>query len=548
MTFGPQEPLYLQESQTTSAAIKNRLLINSAVLGGLDTSEGSFEDDVLASVSIELSQAAILPQNLYRRVFIDTATGSDLDAQADQTGIAPRLPAVAASGIVQFNAPAGTVIPINTRVGTSTAPARTATTDTAVTVAVGATNVGVSAHDTVPGTAGNMPIGAYTRLIDSVSGVTSVSSTTTFSGGSDPESDTQLRARIKQARQEPGASANRAEVRTISLGVPGVGGVEVLYTGSGTPPVPLGEIRVTLIDSTGIPASKALVETVRDTLSEPARVTVEAETMTLSAGAVLDGTQTGAVGTTVELPPSTSAHIVEARIDLILPQGGPYELWPRVKRGASVGAGNLFQIGVWDVTAAAWAKQSALSSSDAVYMLSNTGFPTGFDSIYVGDFFANLLDQLELRITRQTADATTAIWLDEVLYRSAMQRVDIDQTLPGFFRLRVQPAINVPIDVVVTLTYTAGLDPAAVRAAIREAIAGAPNSTSLGGYLTTIPFGTGLNQVVQVGAIGDAIFRTSGVASYDFSTLTVNTAQSNITITPEQRATLRDLTINGVAA
>jgi uncharacterized phage protein gp47/JayE len=540
--------MYIDPTQTTPDAILNRLLLTSQLLGGLDNSVGAWDYDVLRVFSIELAQAAFLPQNQFKRVFSDTATGSDLDKQAEQVGIEPRLPGTNASGLIQITGTAGATIPIGTRVATNTAPARTATTDEAVTIPVGSTVAGVSATDQSVGIAGNLPVGAYTRILDNVVGVQSITNSTAFTGGTDPEGNAALQARISQAKKERGASANRAETRTTALGVAGVGGVEVMYANGGSPPVPLGEMRVTLIDATGQPASPTLVESVRDALSEPWRIVSEAETLTLSAGAVVDATQVGSIGTSVELPPASSAEIVQSRIDLVLPQGGIYELLPRMKRGSSVGAGNLVQIGAWDLIAAAWCKQSPLSTVDALYTLDHTAIPTSFDNVYVGDFFANLLDQIELRIIRQTADATTDLWVDEVFYRSAMQRADMDQALPGFFRLRVQPAANVPVDVHVTLTYVSGATPASVNAAIRTALGGPPVSTSAGGYLTSIPFGTGLNQVVQVGAIGDAIFRTTGVASYDFSTLTVNGAQANITILPEQRATLRDLVINGASA
>jgi uncharacterized phage protein gp47/JayE len=548
MVMEPQSPLYQDPSQTTPSAILNRLLLTSNMLGGLDTSVGAFDYDVLQTIAIELSQAAYLPQNHYRRVFVETASGIDLDAQAEQSGLDGRLPGTAATGVLTFTGVEGTTIPAGTRSSTNTAPARTAVTDADVTIPTGATVAGVTAHDISVGIGGNLPIGAFTRLVDSVNGVASVTNTTAFIGGTDPETNEQLRTRIKQARKERGASANRAETRTLALAVAGVGGAEIMYANSGAPPVAPGDMRVTLIDANGLPASATLVESVRDALSEPWRIVSEAEQLTLSAGAVVDATQSGAVGTSVRLPPATSAQIVQSRIDLVLPQGGPYELWPRLKRGTSVGAGNLVQIGVWDYIAAGWAKQSALSTVDALYTLQQAALPTSFASVYIGDFFANLIDQLELRIIRQSADATTDLWVDEILYRSAMQRADRNEALPGFFRLRVQPAANVPVDVHVTLTYVSGSTPATVNAAIRTALAGPPTSTSTGGYLTAIPFGTGLNQVVQVGSIGDAIFRTPGVASYDYSTLTVNGAQQNVTVLPEQRATLRDLIINGVAA
>lgn len=545
---GGQQPIYQDPAQTTPDSIRARMLMTAQLLGGLDTSIGSWDYDALNIFAVELSWAAYLPQNQFRRVFADTAVGNDLASQAEQSGISSFLPGTAASGVIQIIGTSGTLIRAGTRVATNTSPPRTATTDQDIQIPSGQTVAGVSATDQQVGIAGNLPIGAYTRLIDTVAGVNSISNSTAFTGGTDPETNDQLRARIRQARQERGASANRAEVRTIALGVAGVGGVEVMYANTGTPPVAPGDMRVTIIDENGLPASATLVEAVRDELSEPWRIVSEAEQLTLSAGAVVDATQSGAIGTAVRLPPATSAEIVQSRIDLVLPQGGPYELLPRLKRGTSVGTGNLLQIGVWDLTAGAWAKQSAISTANALYTLDHTALPTSFDNVYVGDFFANLLDQLELRIIRQTPDATTDLWVDEMFYRSAMQRSDLTQNLPGFFRLRMQPAADVPIDIHVTLTYVSGSIPSSVNAAIRDALAGPPTTTSPGGYLTAIPFGQGVNQVVQVGSIGDTIFRTSGVASYDYSTLLVNSAQQNITILPEQRATLRDLIINGVAA
>lgn len=537
-----QSPLYQQPSQTTKDAIKARMVQGATTLGSLDLDIGSWEDDAMAVAAQELTQAANLPQRLYKRVFAATATGADLDALADQTGITPRLAAVAAQGLVTFNGPAGTAVAAGTRVATLLGV--TYSLQAALVIPVGSTSFSGNCIAVLPGAGGNQPAGAVVSLVSNAPGITSVTNTVAMTGGADAETDDSLRARIKQARSEKGVSGNRAEIRTAALAVAGVGGVEVMYANQGSVPGPVapGDVRVTLTDTTSLPVSTTTREAVRDALSEPWRYSYQASLLTLSAGAVVVNNQADSIyGASVHLPPATAAEIVQQRVDNWLPQATIWELRPVMKVVGPFGAGNLVQVGLWDISAAAWAKTTPTGTTDALFTLPETAIGTSFAEVYVGDAWANPLDQLELRIIRQNAagnDVTSDLYVDGVNWRSATQREDVDNFLPGFVRLRVQAAAQVNVDFVVTVTYVSGFDPASVRSAIRAALVA---------YLAGLPFGTGLNRLVQAGAMGDAVFRTAGVASYDFSSLTINGAQANISVLPEQVPVLRYCTISGVA-
>jgi hypothetical protein len=541
MTFSDtQSPLYQQPAQVTSAAIKNRLVADALVISGLDLDTGSWEDDVLSVAAQELAQAAYMPQRLYQRVFLDTATGSDLDALADESGATPRIAAVAAQGTVQFTGPAGTVIPVGTRVGTATGV--TYSTLSAITIPSGVNNFSVLAAATVAGSAGNQPTGAVIRLIDQVNGISAVINTTPMAGGADQETDDHLRARIQLARSQKSVSGNRAEIRNQALTVAGVGGVEIMYANQGNIPtaVPPGEVRVTLIDTNHLPVSTVTREAVRDALSQPWRYTFQASLLTLASGAVVVTNQPdSAFGASVRLPPGSTASIVMPTLQTWLPQNTIWELLPVFKLVGAPGAGNLLTVGVWDYTSGGWAWTTPLGTASSLVTVTAAQLPTLFTELYTGDAWVDMLHQTELRITRLSGggnDTTTDVYLDALHWRSATQREDIDNFMPGFVRLRCQAAQQLNIDFVVTVVYLPGYDPAAVRAAIRA---------NLTAYLAGIPFGTGLSQLVQAGAMGDVVFRTPGVASYTFSSLTINGAQANISVLPEQVAVLRYCTISG---
>ena len=167
-----------------------------------DVSVGSATYKILEAVANEIAYAnnnSVLQTYSYD---INTKFGNDLDNFCNLFGVY-RQYGKRAVGIVTFSINTASSNIISIPVGTQVAvpigdnystPIYFSTTAPAI-IPVGSTSQDVPIIATLPGIYGNVPNGVITTLVSTLNGVTSVVNAQPTSGGSDPESDMQLRSR-----------------------------------------------------------------------------------------------------------------------------------------------------------------------------------------------------------------------------------------------------------------------------------------------------------------------------------------------------------------
>lgn len=512
-------PEYLTEQ--TFEAILQRML--DALPADLDKNEGSPPYDAVAPAAIELALAAIWAQEVLRRGFAGTTFGTYLDLRCEEHGIT-RRPAVKATGQVTFTGTPGTVIPAGTQVSTASseaAPAIFFATKSDATIGAGGT-VTVDIEAVAAGVSGNVAAGTITMLAQPVSGVTSVTNAAATTGGLDTEDDASLLARYFQRVRSPSAGGNKADYVNWAMEVPGVGGVSVVPVRDGP-----GTVSICIINTSKVPADQALVDAVQNYIAPPWVNETEAEAMTLGGyGTSVDTTQTDDTGDSVKMVYDTTGTgtVIHSNLQAILQQPGIWQARARVKVDNTAGAVDLLQIGVYNVSAAAWAKTRPNGTIDAVVTLKASDLAIAFGDKIV-EFYWNGQDQLELRITRLTTDTVTTVWVDRVVYRSTFSKDTGEGKAPVGARVTVEPATAVLINVSATLTIAAGYNADSVKAAVRDNIAA---------YIKSLAF-TSDNDVRYV-RIGQAILDTPGVQ--DYSNLTVNGGTANVAIGEQEVAVL----------
>jgi len=512
-------PEYLTEQ--TYETILQRML--DALPADLDKSEGGFIWDALSPAAIELALAAIWAQQVLERGFASTTFGQYLDLRCEEHGIT-RRPAVKASGQVTFTGTLGTVIPAGTQVSTASSGAAPAvffaTTSEATIGAEGTVTVDIEAMEA--GASGNVAAGTITLLAQPVSGVTSVTNPAATTGGLDEEDDASLLARYLQRVQSPSAGGNKADYVNWAMEVPGVGGVSVAPVRDGP-----GTVSVAIIDTNKVPADQALVDAVQNYIAPPWVNETEAETMTLGGyGTSIDTTQEDDAGDSVKMVYDAQGDgtITHSSLQALLQQPGIWQARVRAKVDDNTGANDMLQIGVWNVSGAAWAKTTPGGATDAVTTLQAYDFATVFTET-IQEFYWNGQDQLELRITRLATDTTTTVWVDRVVYRSTFSKDTSEGKAPVGARVTVEPATSVLINVSATLTIAAGYNADSVKSAVQDNIAA---------YIKSLAF-TSDNDVRYV-RIGQAILDTPGVQ--DYSNLTVNGGTANVVIGDQEVAVL----------
>lgn len=512
-------PEYLTDQ--TYETILQRML--DTLPSDLDKSEGSFIWDTLSPAAIELALAAIWAQEVLRRGFASTTFGAYLDLRCEEHGIT-RRPVVKATGQVTFTGTPGTVIPAGTRVSTASseaAPAIFFATKSDATIGAGGT-VTVDIEAVEAGASGNVAAGTITMLAQPVAGVTSVTNAAATAGGLDEEDDASLLARYLQRVRSPSAGGNKADYVNWAMEVPGVGGVSVVPVRDAP-----GTVSIAIINTNKVPADQALIDQVQNYIAPPWINEAEAEAMTLGGyGTSIDTTQTDDTGDSVKMvyDATGAGSITHANLQAILQQPGIWQARARVKVDNNAGTADLLQIGVYNVSAAAWAKTRPGGTVDAVITLKASDLATAFGDKIV-EFYWNGQDQLELRITRLTTDTTTTVWVDRAVYRSTFSKDTGEGKAPVGARVTVEPATAVLINVSATLTIAAGYNADSVKSAVRDNIAV---------YIKSLAF-TSDNDVRYV-RIGQAILDTPGVQ--DYANLTVNGGTANVAIGEQEVAVL----------
>lgn len=210
-----------------------------------------------------------------------------LDYHAKGRGIT-RKPANAASGELLITGISGTTIPAGFKFAapaTADTPAIEYQTTEKYTIGEdGTVRVQITAVEAGP--KGNVPANTVTLMMTPIKGITSITNEANIAGGTEVESDDELRNRIMEidAASEASFVGSDGDYKRWAEEVPGVGTALVMPEWAGP-----GTVKVVVIDSNGQPANAAIIAAVYDNIMSPgdrlqrkapigATVTIEAPT------------------------------------------------------------------------------------------------------------------------------------------------------------------------------------------------------------------------------------------------------------------------------
>lgn len=237
----------------TQDQIRDEILQGMA--GGGLTAQGSGAANRTAAEAMSgaLAEGHFLLGALLDAFFIDDASGEFLDKRVTDRLPDGRKPGTLAKGKITFARSAPAIAQITVPVGTSAiTPDGTVelVTTEAGTIRVGDTYVTVAAQAQAVGVAGNLPTGTTLKIKGlGIQGVETITvASPGFTGGTDRETDDQLRERYKFELRNPRRSGSVADYQAWALAVNGVTGASVIPLARGP-----GTVDVLITTGGGIP-------------------------------------------------------------------------------------------------------------------------------------------------------------------------------------------------------------------------------------------------------------------------------------------------------
>ncbi|HIS69194.1 MAG TPA: baseplate J/gp47 family protein [Candidatus Gallacutalibacter stercoravium] len=216
--------------------ILNRMKETFAAQAGYEADDASDIGIRLKVLAGEIFDLSAYAEWLHRQMFLQTATGQQLDLHAQQWGC-ERIPAATAQGELTFSRTGSTeqeaVIPAGTVCAAAGSEAvRVQTTQQAV-IAQGLPSVKVPAQALSAGMAGNAAAGVIVAMLNPPAGVTNVTNASPFTGGREAETDEQLRARLLERCRDRANGVNAAFYREIALAHEEIRSVQAVAQGNG---------------------------------------------------------------------------------------------------------------------------------------------------------------------------------------------------------------------------------------------------------------------------------------------------------------------------
>jgi uncharacterized phage protein gp47/JayE len=234
----------------TPEAIKSEIV--RAISPDWDTREGSFTDDMLGPVALEISKVYGALNNVQPIVWVDETSGPYLDDAAEDLGIPPRKPGANAKVSLRIVGEAGYRIHAGSVFLTSDG-LQFATWEATEISTSGDTSV--FAESKGVGAVYNVPENTITSQFSNASQIESVTNPAPASGGADPESDASLFSRIDLARKKPRTSGNIYAYEAWALETPGVETARVFPLAYGR-----GTVMVLIADGKRKPVGQSVVE------------------------------------------------------------------------------------------------------------------------------------------------------------------------------------------------------------------------------------------------------------------------------------------------
>ena len=213
--------------------------------------------------------------------FPQTAQGTYLDGHALMRGLSRRA-AAKAVGTLRFSINSPATVELTIAAGTACMTAgevRFQTTADAV-LAAGELSVDVPAEALESGAVGNVPPGSVTILTACPVGITGCTNPAAFAGGSDPEDDESLRARVLESYLRLPNGANAAWYEQTAMSHQGVAAAQAVGRARG-----IGTVDVYIATEAGLPDAE-LLEEVQADLQEKREIAVDVEVLAPEAESV----------------------------------------------------------------------------------------------------------------------------------------------------------------------------------------------------------------------------------------------------------------------
>ncbi|WDV47130.1 baseplate J/gp47 family protein [Clostridiaceae bacterium M8S5] len=234
----------------TNNEIKDRML--SKIDDEYDTSEGTFFNDIIGALAIELESAYENLEEILEQGFVESAEGKYLDKKVKEKGLL-RKPPIKAKATIVISGVEGAMVEQGMKVSSDIVNFTIMESKRIDSSG----NVTVLAECDQEGSVGNLHKGAIKYFPITIQGLDSVTNPESISNGYDGEVDDELRKRYYDKVRIPATSGNKAHYSNWAMEVPGVGDVRVipLWDGKGT-------VKVVIIDSEKTGAEEALVNMV----------------------------------------------------------------------------------------------------------------------------------------------------------------------------------------------------------------------------------------------------------------------------------------------
>lgn len=271
----------------TAEGIKRDII--DALGTDIDTREGSYTNDLISPVALELWKLYQTLDGLLPVVYVDETSGAYIDRRCAYYGIT-RKAGVKARVTLSVSGADGAAVPAGA-VFLTVSGLRYAVTEAGV---VSGGSVELEAEAAEEGAVYNVGTGQIVRQLSSIAGVTAVTNPEAAQGGADAESDAALVARLYTRLQSPATSGNADHYRQWALEVEGVGAAKVtpLADGPGTVSVLIAGAGMGPVDAETVTRCADYIETLRPVGAEVTVETVEGLPIDVSAALTLDASTT----------------------------------------------------------------------------------------------------------------------------------------------------------------------------------------------------------------------------------------------------------------
>lgn len=249
----------------------------------LQTREGSYAWDQAAPIAFEIWRVLMTLNELIEAFYVNEKSGPYLDAHADLFAMARREGTRAAAKLTLFGRD-GVTVPAGTAFFSGALEYRLS--GDAVVKDGTATGYLRSAQ---VGQRYNVPAGSIDQIIRTIPGLERFEAEAA-DGGTDPESDEALYARLDEKRKRPPTSGNPGHYREWALSVDGVGAVRVtpLWRGPGTVKVLIAGYDRHPVDEVVVDACKTYIEGQRPVGADVTVASAKAVEVNVSARVMLE--------------------------------------------------------------------------------------------------------------------------------------------------------------------------------------------------------------------------------------------------------------------